>query len=709
MSSQVSDKAAEDQPAQEKTRSALARTLSPRTVAIVGIGETSPWAGSAQRTLEADCDVVFVHPKYETVFGRPCFPDLASVGRSVDVVFSAVSAERTIDLVEQAVAAGCGGLVTIAGGFAETGPEGAELQERMRQAAVAGGMPVVGPNGVGIINLARRLRLTMLPPFVARAGGVSVVAHSGAILGALAAAANRAGGVGFNLMISAGNEAVTDMADYLDYLVDDPETRVIALGIEKIRRPQAFFAAARRAREAGKPIMAIKLGRSARGLRMAASHTGTLTGDAWTYEVAMSQANIQMAHDVDELLDRVQLLDQLPPERWSEIRGLSVLTMTGGFATMASDIAADEKIDMPEVERLSEWIGTVVPGATVPNPLDATGFVGSRPDIWLTVLSAYKDTPEFDSYIFLSQFADWDEGSASRLVAPFSEIAQISTKPFIVSPLAGIAGAWMDRYRAEGLAVGNGLRGSLRGLQAMSRFVRSNPASFVDDAEVVPALSRPAARLIDVAEGKMLPFADTMKLLADVGIPVAPHYLIELEQDDYAVPFDGPYVVKLADVAHRTEHGAVKVNVAADSLTMTVAELRAIAAKDNLPSLVAIQPMVKSAGEAFIGIKGNTELGPLVVFGLGGIFVEVLKKVGGRMAPFGENCALELIDEFTETGLIDGFRGQAAWDRAALARILVGAANLAAGGRDWIDSIDINPMLWTADGYCAVDGLCLLR
>jgi hypothetical protein len=153
----------------------------------------------------------------------------------------------------------------------------------------------------------------------------------------------------------------------------------------------------------------------------------------------------------------------------------------------------------------------------------------------------------------------------------------------------------------------------------------------------------------------------------------------------------------------------VKINVAVTDLDNAVGELRAIAAKDGLPPLIAVQPMVKSAGEAFIGIQGSTELGPLVVFGLGGIFVEVLKKVGGRMAPFSQDTALSLIDEFTECGLIDGFRGQLPWDRAQLANILTAAGQLAAAGRDWIDSIDINPMLWTAEGYCAVDGLCLVK
>lgn len=161
----------------------------------------------------------------------------------------------------------------------------------------------------------------------------------------------------------------------MEYLVDDPATESICLVVEKIKRPGAFFAAAARARAAGKPIVAIKLARTERTQRMARSHTGTLTGDAWVYEQAFRQAGILTAEEIDELADRVQLLEQLPRSQWSPVRGLFVFTGTGGFAAMAGDLAEAEGVDIPEVPRLSEFIGTVVPGATVPNPLDATGFL----------------------------------------------------------------------------------------------------------------------------------------------------------------------------------------------------------------------------------------------------------------------------------------------------------------------------------------------
>jgi hypothetical protein len=231
---------------------------------------------------------------------------------------------------------------------------------------------------------------------------------------------------------------------------------------------------------------------------------------------------------------------------------------------------------------------------------------------------------------------------------------------------------------------------------------------------VVPATSvapvpEPLGPTLTVPEGEMLPFAETMELLRAHGIPTAPYALVPTGAASVEPPFDGPYVVKLADVAHRTEHNAVRVGVAPEGLAGAVAELRAIAARDDLPDVVAVQPMVPGHGEAFLGIQGTSELGPVVAFGIGGIFVELLKRIAGRMAPMTDQDAADLLAEFDDTGLLDGFRGAPAWDRDALRAVLVAAGNLAAGGREWIDSIDINPMIVTQSGPVAVDGLCLVR
>ena len=220
---------------------------------------------------------------------------------------------------------------------------------------LAASMPIIGPNGVGYINVPKKLDLTMLNRFSRRPGGASMIAQSGATIEAMAASAWRAGGVGFNMMISAGNEPVTDMADYLEYLVDDPATEVICPGSGEDPAPGGVL---RRRRpgtaggQAGHRGQARPHRPDVSGWRM--SHTGTLTGDAWVYEQAFKQAAILRADEIDELVDRVQFLEQLPRSKWSPVRGLFVFTGTGGFAAMAGDMADSEGVDIPEAARLSE-------------------------------------------------------------------------------------------------------------------------------------------------------------------------------------------------------------------------------------------------------------------------------------------------------------------------------------------------------------------
>lgn len=700
-------------PSGPSSRPPLDRVLNPKTVAIVGASETNPFAPHTLGTLDSDADVFFVNPRYESVFGQTSHPSLRAIGKPIDAVFSLMNAERTTDLVEEACECGAGGVITIAGGFAEADTDGAVLQERVSAAAWAANMPIIGPNGVGYINVPKKLDLTMLPHFSRRPGKVSMIAHSGATIEAVGAAAWRAGGVGFNMMISAGNEPVTDMADYLDYLVEDPDTEIICLVVEKIRRPDAFFAAAARAREAGKPIVAVKLARTDRTQRMAKSHTGTLTGDAWVYEQAFKQAAILRADEIDEMVDRMQFLEQLPRSSWSPVNGVFVFTGTGGFAAMAADLADEEGVDIPEVERLSDFIASTVPGATVPNPLDATGFMGSRPEIVTSIMDTYLAAPEFDTNIFLSQFAEWDVKARYSAEGFAKRTREAGGRPTIIAPLGGNGGQWLEEVRSEyGVAIGNGLRGCLRGLNTMARFVRSRPDARLNDPRQVPATARPGVAPVASEAGPMLPFAATMDLLATAGIPVAPCHLVPpgaSAAEARSVPFDGPYVVKLADVAHRTEHGAVRLAVPAGGLEAAVGELRALASLDGLPALVAVQPMVEVEGEAFIGIRAQSELGPVVAFGLGGVFVEVFGRVSGRMAPFTLADATELIAEFDDLRVLDGLRGKRPWDRDALAAILVSAGTLAASGRDWIDTFDINPLVYGPAGFTAVDGLCLLR
>ncbi|MDQ7908551.1 acetate--CoA ligase family protein [Phytohabitans sp. ZYX-F-186] len=681
----------------------LERLLKPSSVAFVGISDSSPFADFVAPTLDSDAEVFFVHPKHATAFGHPTVPRLRDIGRPVDAVMSGMAAARTTELAEEAADLDVGGLVLVAGGFAEVGPEGRALQDRLRAAARRGGMSVIGPNGLGYVNVRRGISLTIASRHKRRPGGISVVSQSGAMLSGVAMAAWDNRGLGLNVIVSAGNEAVTDLADYVEYFVDDPDTTAIGLVVEQVRRPREFFAAVRRAHAAGKPVVVLKLGRSDRTRRLAASHTAALAGDAWVYDVALRQAGVALAYDPEELVDRLQFFDQIPAERWSTVDGLAVLSMTGGFASLAYDVAAQEGLGIPALEGLGDWVRSSIPGVTVPNPLDATGFGGA---IWDQIVDRYTRSPDVDSVLYVHPLADEDAGSGGSLVGVLAAAAADDTKPYVLVNCSGTPAEWTDAHRGA-IALGHGIRGSMRGLATMGAFVRHRARAAAAPA-AVPEVARPRVPLVEVPEGRMLPFAAAMELLRGAGIPVAPYYLVPEDAATAEVPFAGPYVVKLADVGHRTEHGAVRLHVEPADLPAAVKELREIADGHGLSPLTAVQPMVAGAGEAFIGIQGAGELGPLVVFGLGGVLVEALGRVGGRMAPFTRDDARELIDEFAPVKVMHGFRGQPPWDLDALAGILVAAGRLAAGGAGWLASLDINPLIWSADGFVAVDALCLV-
>jgi acyl-CoA synthetase (NDP forming) len=387
------------------------------------------------------------------------------------------------------------------------------------------------------------------------------------------------------------------------------------------------------------------------------------------------------------------------------VGNLGVVTMTGGFASLSLDLATAEGVGVPELDSFGPWIRENLPGITVPNPLDTTGLGGA---LWPEIIEKYTATDDLDSLLVIHPLADEDEDLGIRVVKEFARAADPVAKPCVVANCSGVPGAWTKPLLGGSLALGRGLRPALRGMQALGAFARYRDELRPARAAVAP-LPRPAAAPIRQPEGDMLPFEATMRLLAECGIPVARYAIVAPDAEPGGIPFTGPYVVKLADVAHRTEHGAIRLNVASPALPAAVTELRELARAHGLSPVVAVQPMVSAAGEALVGIQGESELGPLVAFGLGGIFAEALGRVGGRMAPFSADEARELIDEFRDVKVMHGYRGRAPWDLDALAGILAAASRLAAGGHDWIASLDVNPLLYGPDGYQAVDALLLVR
>lgn len=683
----------------------LERLLNPKTIAIVGLSDKSPVAGFIAPTLDSAAEVHFVHPTAETVLGVRAHRSISDIEGPIDAVLSVMSAERTVALAEECAALDCGGMVVYAAGFSELGDEGADCQRRLVDAAEQGTMAVIGPNSLGYISVPRSLHLTASADYHPAAGTVSIVSHSGAMIGGIAIAARERTGVGISRLISAGNEATTDMADYLNFLASDPDTSAIGLVVEGIRRPAEFFAAARRCLEAGKPIVAVKLARNSRTQQMAASHTGALAGDAWAYDVAFRSAGIQLAYDLEELVDRLAIVSQLNPGLRRPVQNIGVVAGTGGFASLAFDVAEAEGLTLPPLDSLAEWVAATIPGITVPNPLDTTGFGAT---FWTDIVDRYVGSDELDAVVFVNMWSD--DPLYHRLINDVAEAGRRYGKPVAIAAGAGPVGAFAtDVIGDDGaVALGYGIRGTLRGLHSLGVFSRDR-AKVGGTVEAPAPAARPTDLVADARSGSaFVPFAAVMALLGDYGIPTAPYAVID--SADIAMPeFDGPYAVKLADVAHRTELGAVALDVTASELADAVARMRNIAEQHKLSPTVAVQPMTASRGELLIGIDGRSELGPMVVLGLGGIFVEVLQRIGGRPAPLARSDAEALIEEFRDVHLLHGFRGSEPWHLDQLADTLVGLGRLAAAGSAWIESLDVNPLLVTADGLVAVDALCIVR
>jgi acetate---CoA ligase (ADP-forming) len=684
----------------------LSRLLSPSSLAVVGANEKLGMSNNAiLPMLEAGREVHLVNPNRDVLYGRPAHPSLTSIGEPVDAVLALVNAERSIDVLEEAAALGCGGVVIAAAGFVEQGEHGAVLQERLRSIARSSGLAVVGPNCSGFKNVPLGVNLFTGGRLDLQPGGVAVVSQSGFLVrSALAAAKERM--LGVSIAVSSGNEAVCDLADHVAVLAADEHTSVICLVIETIRRPGPFFDAVAAARSVDKPVIALKLGRSDRARRIMQSHTGAIADASWIYDLAFREHGIIGARDIDELLDAAQFFAQLPPQRRTRVQRIGMITTSGGVAALATDIAEDMGAPLPPLPELDEWVRERVPGDTV-NPLDLTGFVMSKAELMEEVFDHYAGA--VDALVLAWWTGDGDEGWSRTLLEPFAASAARSTVPFVVSPIEGTGlGSWVEGWRERGLVFTRGVQSTFRATDALDRFVGLPVRGSLADVELAASTPPP---LLDTDAGLIASFADSMAALAAAGIAVAPYVVLDAGVDDHdgLDALGGRLVVKLADVPHRTELGAVRLDVARSGVASAAAELREIARRHGVPETVAVQAMVAGYGEAFGGLQCRTDLGPVVLLGLGGVLVEVAGKVGGRFLPLDAEAAAALADEVAGPAVFAGLRGQRPWPSGAAETLLVGLDRLWREHGSWLGSVDVNPLIVTDQGLLAVDALLVAR
>jgi acyl-CoA synthetase (NDP forming) len=683
--------------------------VKPRSVAIVGATDRG---GPGRAVMESLGAIGFtgpiypVNPKYQTVLNVKCYPSLTELPEAPDIVVFSIRNPLIPEQMRLAVARGARAAVIYDSGFAELGGDGAKLQEEIAGLAREAGMPVCGPNCMGILNPPARVttyKQNVIDP-AAIVGNVGIVSQSGSVCIAMLSDLRR---FGVSLSVSAGNEAVTRTVDYIDYLIDDPNTKAIATFTETVREPERYVAALDRAAAAGKPVVVIKVGRSERTQRAITSHTGGLAGSSRVFSELL---RAHRAIEVDDLDEMTEVLAVCQGKRWPRGRGISVVTGSGGLSELILDNATAAGLHLPplsaderaEAERV---IGRITGDG---NPFDAWGngnYAVNLPH----AMSVVDGSPRIDSVVYCTDTSDDPIiGYPSRVfeqVNLLSKAASASSKPYyLMSSRSGVMNRkQIDGMREAGLVVIGGTRAGLGALDRMGRWAAALPPVRKSAAPMHAALARERGRTINEFDAK--------KLLAAYGIPTTREQRVTTVAEAAAAAraLGYPVVLKVVSdaIAHKTELGLVAVNLKSEQdLTDSFAQLSERLDKlEPRPADAAflVQEFVADGVEVFAGVSRDPDFGLTLAFGMGGIAIEVVRDFALRMLPLRDGDAEAMIAETHGAALLGGLRGRAPADVKSLAACLYALADFAQHNADHLAEIDLNPIKVLVDGRgCAV-------
>ncbi|EFW92459.1 acetyl-CoA synthetase [Haladaptatus paucihalophilus DX253] len=685
----------------------LTDLFAPSRVAVVGATENEGSIGRAIVTNlrdEFDGETVPVNPNYDEVFGLDCYPDLASAP-DIDLAVVVVPPHIAVDVVRGAGEAGIKNVVVITAGFGETGSEGAERERELQDIAAEYDLNLVGPNSLGIMSTPVGMNATFGPEN-ALPGSMSFMSQSGAFITAVLDWANDEG-LGFKDVVSLGNKAVLDETDFVRAWGEDPDTDVILGYLEGVEDGGTFIDTAREVTD-DTPIVMVKSGRTDAGAQAVSSHTGTLAGSDRAYEAGLEQAGVLRVDSVQELFDFAQILAGQPlPER----DDVAIVTNAGGPGVMTTDAVGDSTLSLASFsdDTLAE-LGEALPEeANIYNPIDAIGDAD---------IGRFRDAIDI-------ALGDENVGTAVVLAAPTAVIDYRDLADVIVELQAKhgkpVAAALMGGERTEEAAEllrEGGIPNyfdparAVRSLDALTTYrdisqrEYGKPTEFdVDRERAAEILSRAKER------GDNRLGVEAMGLLDAYGIPTPEGTIADSPEDavSAAQDIEGNVVMKIVspDILHKSDIGGVKVGVGNEDVYDAYEDL-VTRARNYQPDAtilgVQVQEMVDldSGTETIIGMNRDPQFGPLLLFGLGGIFVEIIEDTTFRVAPISEREASEMVNDIEAAPLLRGARGR---DPADIDGVVESLQRLSQLVTDFpaILELDVNPLVATPDGVRAID------
>lgn len=702
----------------------LSPLLDPQSIAIVGASpKESSWPARIRANLlrfNFPGRIYPVNPRYESLWGQKCYATLDALPEVVDNAVFIVSAPRVIDLIQQSRQPKFRTALVLSGGFGEgNDEEGLKRKEFLERYAREKNIRICGPNCMGLVSTRSRAaifpdqRLNDL-----QKGGLAVVSQSGGLLGALTRAIF-SHGMGLSYFVSSGNEIEADLSDYLHHFLQDKETKVLAAIVEGVKEAEKFISVAREAQAKAKPILILKVGRSPKGIDAALAHTGALAGSDQVFEAVCIKNGIIRVGDLDELLNTAELFlrtNSLPAGKKA-----AFATLSGGLRVLVSDLAYEVGLELPELHsrteaELTNLLGV---GTSIGNPLDIGGLTNQ--ETFLNCVNKLLADPRVD---MLATQEELPQSNArpdkeSNLMA-LAHIADKSPKPIAVFSMSTLGindygRQFKKRCRLPFLEVTHNTVRALKHLGFFSEAVNKHKERMFEQRKTSKTIG-PKARGLLTAK-KVLTEWESYRVIEEFGLPLA-KALLAADVDEAARAADEigyPVVVKLLapGMTHKTEMGAVRLNLRSpEEIKLACQEIESVFRKVNpkvKPDGFLVQEMVCGGVETIIGTVHDSQFGPAVMFGLGGQYVELYRDVVFRLAPVTAEEAGEMIQGIKGFPMLAGFRGNPPLDIESLSKAIVAISELAVAGKEWIQSIDLNPFISLKENGKAVDAVIVTK
>jgi len=702
--------------------SSLDPFFNPRSIAIIGASDHPMKPGG--RPINALLDrgwqgkIYPVNPNRDVIKGLKCYPSITDIPDTVDLAIIAIAAGHVYNALEQCAARGVKAAIIFSSGFGEVGPEGLSQQKRITDLAGRSGMRILGPNCLGLINANNNVMASFafivdLPPVDPKVLGF--VSQSGAF-GSVIYAAALAEGVGFNYFISVGNEADLEFADFIEYMVHDPQTMLLGGYLEGARDGDKLRRVAEEALDNKKPVLIMKVGRTSAGSRAAASHTGSLAGSDKVYSAFFKQTGILRINNYTDLIAFTPLFQS---GRLPRGRNTAIIATSGGAGVTITDLCESLGLNViPLREETRKKIDSVLPSfASSQNPIDLTAAVMTEPEIMAVALKAVCEDPDVDIVVASLNFQFPGD---HPVVKEIIEIYRNTDKFVLISPFrfpgSPVEPAVLEFQKAS-LPINYNTADAINAVEQLAQFREAMERRKQEKYRIAPR-SGPLPIISDlIRPGETLGESSAKAVLERYGIPIARQEVATTREEAVisARRIGYPVAMKVdsPDIPHKTEAGGIRLGLNNDGEVAKAFDDIINSVKNYRPSAmingVSVQEMLPEGTEVIIGVTRDPVFGPTIMFGLGGIFVEVLKDVSFRVAPVSRGDAEDMIGEIKGSAVLKGVRGKPPADTEAIVDVLLKVSAMVTDYRDSIEELDINPLIVYPRGVKAADAMLVAR